>query len=79
MVQVKLIGAGGYGGIGLIELLLRHPEASLAALVDVQGVGTKLSDMWPYLRGYCDKVIIAPDSDEARSKTSLIKNLARVE
>ncbi len=67
MVRVKLIGAGGYGGIGLVELLLRHPEASLAALVDVQGVGTKLSDMWPYLRGYCDLDIIAPDSSEAES------------
>jgi N-acetyl-gamma-glutamyl-phosphate reductase len=67
MVRVKLIGAGGYGGIGLVELLLRHPEASLAALVDVQGVGTKLSDMWPYLRGYCDRIIIAPDSAEAQS------------
>lgn len=67
MVRVKLIGAGGYGGIGLIELLLRHPEASLAALVDVQGVGSKLSDMWPYLRGYCDQTIIAPDSAEAES------------
>ncbi len=67
MVRVKLIGAGGYGGIGLVELLLRHPAAELAALVDVQGVGTKLSDMWPYLRGYCDLPILAPDSDEARS------------
>jgi N-acetyl-gamma-glutamyl-phosphate reductase len=67
MVRVKLVGAGGYGGIGLIELLLRHPEASLAALVDVQGVGTKLSDMWPYLRGYCDREIIAPESREAES------------
>ncbi len=67
MVRVKLIGAGGYGGIGLVELLIRHPEASLTALVDVQGVGTKLSDMWPYLRGYCDRLIIAPDSEEAKS------------
>lgn len=67
MIQVKLIGAGGYGGIGLVELLMRHPEASLAALVDIQGVGARLSDMWPYLRGYCDRTIIAPDSDEAES------------
>jgi len=50
-----------------VELLIRHPEASLAALVDVQGVGTKLSDMWPYLRGHCDQAIIAPDSNEAQS------------
>jgi N-acetyl-gamma-glutamyl-phosphate reductase len=66
MVRVKLVGAGGYGGIGLVEILYRHPEAKLSALVDVQGVGQKLSDMWPYLQGYCDLPIVAPDSEEAR-------------
>jgi N-acetyl-gamma-glutamyl-phosphate reductase len=66
MVRVKLIGAGGYGGIGLVELLHRHPEAELTALVDVQGVGNRLSEMWPYLEGYCDHVILAPDSSQAR-------------
>ena len=66
MVRVKLIGAGGYGGIGLVELLHRHPEAKFVALVDVQGVGERLSDMWPYLEGYCDATIVAPDSDRAR-------------
>jgi N-acetyl-gamma-glutamyl-phosphate reductase len=65
MVRVKLVGAGGYGGIGLVELLQRHPEARLSVLVDVQGVGQKLSDMWPYLQGYCDQTIVAPDSTEA--------------
>jgi N-acetyl-gamma-glutamyl-phosphate reductase len=64
MVRVKLIGAGGYGGIGLVELLLRHPEARLVALVDVQGVGQRLSDVWPYLSGHCDLSILAPDAPE---------------
>jgi N-acetyl-gamma-glutamyl-phosphate reductase len=64
MVRVKLIGAGGYGGIGLVELLLRHPEARLVALVDVQGVGRPLSDTWPYLAGHCDLPILAPDAPE---------------
>lgn len=67
MIRVKLIGAGGYGGIGLIELLCRHPEAQLAALVDIQGSGEPLSAMWPYLRGYCDEVIVHPESDEAKA------------
>jgi len=67
MVRVKLIGAGGYGGIGLVELLQRHPETELAALVDVQGAGQRLSDLWPYLQGYCDQTILTPDSDEARA------------
>lgn len=66
MVRVKLIGAGGYGGLGLIELLQRHPEAKLAVLVDVQGAGSKVSDMWPYLQGYCDQTIVTPDSAEAK-------------
>jgi N-acetyl-gamma-glutamyl-phosphate reductase len=67
MVRVKLIGAGGYGGIGLVELLQRHPEAKLTCVVDVEGVGKRLSDMWPYLEGYCDQKIVAPDSDEAKN------------
>jgi len=67
MVRVKLIGAGGYGGIGLVELLHRHPEAEITALVDVHGVGSRLSQMWPYLEGYCDHAIVAPDSKQARN------------
>ena len=66
MLRVKLIGAGGYGGIGLVELLHRHPKAQLVALVDIEGVGSRLSELWPYLEGSCDRVILAPDSKEAR-------------
>ncbi|MHA1570463.1 MAG: N-acetyl-gamma-glutamyl-phosphate reductase, partial [Alphaproteobacteria bacterium] len=62
MVKVKLIGAGGYGGIGMVELLCRHPEAELAALVDVQDVSKKLSDLWPYLKGFCDMELVEPGS-----------------
>jgi N-acetyl-gamma-glutamyl-phosphate reductase len=65
MIRVKLIGAGGYGGLGMAEILLRHPEIKLAVVVDVEGVGKPLSAMWPYLSGYCDMVIVAPDSPEA--------------
>ena len=28
MVNVKIIGAGGFGGTGMIELLLGHPEVT---------------------------------------------------
>ena len=67
MVRVKLIGAGGYGGLGMAEILLRHPSMKLATVVDVEGVGKPLSAMWPYLQGHCDMVIVAPDSPEACS------------
>ncbi len=67
MIGVKLIGAGGYGGLGMIELLLRHPKFKLMALVDVEGVGRPISAMWPYLKNYCDLIVVAPDTAEARN------------
>lgn len=72
MVGVKLIGAGGYGGLGMIELLLRHPEFRLVTLVDIEGVGKRISEMWPYLEGYCDQTIVAPDSREARESEAKV-------
>ena len=31
-IKVKGIGVTGYGGLGVIELLSRHPQAEIAAL-----------------------------------------------
>lgn len=67
MVRVKLVGAGGYGGIGLVELICRHPEVELAALVDVQDVGCRLSALWPYLEGFCDLPLVDAASPEAEA------------
>ncbi len=72
MVKAKIIGAGGYGGIGMIELIRRHPGMELAALVDVSDVGTKISDMWPHLRGFCDAEIVSPDSDAAKADCDVV-------
>ena len=71
MVRVKVIGAGGYGGIGIIELILRHPEMQIAALIDVTDVGSAISDIWPHLRGFCDLSIVAPDSPEAAAEADV--------
>lgn len=43
MIKAKVIGAGGYGGVGITELLIQHPEAKLVALVDVENVGQPIS------------------------------------
>lgn len=67
MKSVKIIGAGGYGGVGITELLLRHPEFELGCLVDVTDTGRKMSDLYPHLAGFCDAVIIAPDDPKAQA------------
>lgn len=65
MIRAKVIGATGYGGIGIIELLLQHPEARLAALVAREDVGQPISQVYPHLTGFCDLPVLAPDDPAA--------------
>ena len=60
-IKVAIIGAGGYGGCGAIELLLGHPKAEIVALIDKQDVGRPISDLYPHLEGFCDLQLIDPD------------------
>ncbi|MFP3927988.1 MAG: N-acetyl-gamma-glutamyl-phosphate reductase [Desulfobacteraceae bacterium] len=53
-IRVAIIGAGGYGGCGAVELLGRHPAAEITALVDKQDAGRPISDLYPHLKGFCD-------------------------
>ena len=63
MVRVKIVGAGGYGGVGAIEILSRHPEATLVSLVDLVDTGKRISELYPHLTGICDLEIANPDND----------------
>lgn len=64
-VKTGIIGAGGYGGCGAVELLTRHPGAEIKALFDKQDVGKLISDLYPHLKGFCDLPIIDPDDPES--------------
>ncbi len=63
-VRVGIVGAGGYGGCGAVEILSRHPGSEIAALIDKQDVGLPISDLYPHLKGFCDLPIIAPEAPE---------------
>ncbi len=72
MIKVKLIGASGYDGIGMIELFLGHPQVKLTALVALENVGQPISRLFPHLEGACDMPILAasdPRANEARDVT----------
>lgn len=72
MRTAKVVGAGGYGGVGITELLLRHPEVKLVALVDTQDVGRPMSALYPHLRGFCDLPLLAPDDPKAQEPTDVV-------
>jgi len=63
-IKVGIIGAGGYGGCGAIELLQNHPNAEVSALIDKQDVDKPISDLYPHLTGFCDLPLIAPDDPD---------------
>jgi N-acetyl-gamma-glutamyl-phosphate reductase len=63
-IKVGIIGAGGYGGCGAIELLIDHPHAEIKALIDKQDVGKPVSDLYPHLKGFCDLPLIDPDDPQ---------------
>ena len=60
-IRVGIIGAGGYGGCGAVELLSAHRNVEIRALIDKQDVGKPMSDLYPHLTGFCDMAIMDPD------------------
>ncbi len=63
-IKACIIGAGGYGGAGAIEILLRHPGVEIIALIDKQGAGEKITRLHPHLEGFCNLTVIPPEDTE---------------
>jgi N-acetyl-gamma-glutamyl-phosphate reductase len=56
--RVVVYGAGGYGGVGLVEILRVHPGVELVALVSREGAGEPYSKLYPHLRGLVDMEVV---------------------
>ena len=72
MVRAKIIGAGGYGGVGIIELLSGHPQAQIACLVDVVDTGVPISRLYPHLTGFCDMPILEPSDPATQQQVDVV-------
>ncbi|MCP4130329.1 MAG: N-acetyl-gamma-glutamyl-phosphate reductase [bacterium] len=64
MKNVTIIGATGFGGLGLIEILLRHPDFAIKQLIARKDTGIPISDVFPHLKGHCDLVVESPENIE---------------
>ncbi len=60
-IRVGLVGATGYGGVGLIELLINHPHVTIGALIEKQDVNKPISVTYPHLKGFCDLLVFDAD------------------
>ncbi len=64
MKKAIIIGATGFGGLGLIDILSKHPEIKVTGLAALDH-GNRISDMYPHLRGICDLDVKPPDNIDA--------------
>lgn len=70
--KVIIYGAGGYGGVGLVENLLSHSGVEIAALVSREGAGQPYSDIYPHLQGQMDRVIEHAESFNPEGRGDLV-------
>ena len=71
-IRAKVVGATGYGGLGIIDLLLRHPFAEIGALVARDDAGRRISDVYPHLAGYCDLPVLTADDPAAQGPFDVV-------
>ncbi|MSQ42522.1 MAG: N-acetyl-gamma-glutamyl-phosphate reductase [Dehalococcoidia bacterium] len=62
-VRAQLVGATGYGGLGILELLLGHPQFEVTALIARDDAGRRIDHVYPHLTGRCEAIVQAPVED----------------
>ncbi len=60
-IRAQLVGATGYGGLGILELLLGHPNFEIAALIARDDAGRRIDQVYPHLTGRSEMMVDAPD------------------
>lgn len=61
MKNIIIVGATGFGGLGLMEILLRHTEFKIRQLVARKDVGSRIDSVFPHLKGFLDMTVDDPE------------------
>lgn len=55
--RVQIVGATGYGGLGILELLMAHPDFEVTSLIARDEAGRRIDEVYPHLHGRTDLTI----------------------
>ncbi|HEY7268770.1 MAG TPA: N-acetyl-gamma-glutamyl-phosphate reductase [Dehalococcoidia bacterium] len=70
--RVQIIGATGYGGLGILELLLDHPNFEIASISARDDAGKRIDEVYPHLTGRCDLVVQTPQDAEVGAGVDVV-------
>jgi len=62
MIKAGIVGATGYTGIELMQLIVKHPEAELMTVTSRAEAGRPVRDLFPAMRGLVDLDYSDPDN-----------------
>lgn len=74
MIKIGIIGAGGYAGVNLLSILLKHSKVEVKWLMSEPAhKDKKISELYPHLTNICDlKCMTLDDLDKNLSSIDLI-------
>lgn len=72
MVNVGIIGATGFAGEELIDILLKHPEARITKIYAKIDKPKKVSDIFPKFKARIDLICKEPDIKEISTNCNLL-------
>lgn len=71
-MHISIVGITGYTGLELLRLSLNHPHVTVSSIHATKEVGVQISDIFPHLKGVCDKEIQAFDSEFIMTHSDLV-------
>jgi N-acetyl-gamma-glutamyl-phosphate reductase len=72
MLNAGIVGATGYAGEELIDVLLRHPQARIRSLAAKIGAPRAIDELFPKFKGRIDLVCNEPDLKDIAAKCELV-------
>jgi N-acetyl-gamma-glutamyl-phosphate reductase len=70
--RVQIVGATGYGGLGILELLLEHPNFEVGSICARDDAGRRIDEVYPHLAGRCDLVVQPPQDAGIGSNVDVV-------
>ncbi|MBD3345649.1 MAG: N-acetyl-gamma-glutamyl-phosphate reductase [Chitinivibrionales bacterium] len=64
-IKAGIIGATSYTGLELTRLLYRHPNTTIEFVASRSYAGKCFTEVFPQLKGICEKTLIAPDDTDS--------------